>query len=126
MALNTVHVLLQHGVVRGQAEFGVHAHVTLETGLRRLARVHDQTMEGGSPAGIHVPTAWPMTGFAAGVDASRSRGRMHSCVDTARKALRDRLMAGRTGCRTHKLGSTDDWCCGHHGASAGARNDEVS
>jgi len=105
VALNTIHVPLDHGMMIGQSKLGVHCKMALEARLRFLAGVYDHAVECSSPAGFHVPTACPVTGFAARVDAVRPRRGMDPRVDAARKFLCDRLVTGRARIRAHKTGS---------------------
>ena len=77
MTLHTVHFFLQDRMMGRKAKFGVHTHMTLEAGLRGLAGIYDQTMEGRSPTRFHVQTASSMTGFTAGVHPLCSGHRMN-------------------------------------------------
>ncbi len=87
VALHAVHVPLYHRVARRQAKLRVHPHMALETGLRRLAGIHNQAVEGGSSARFHVAAARSVAGFTTGVDAIGPRDRVDSGVNASRKNL---------------------------------------
>ena len=48
MTVHATHLVLEHGMMRGQAKLGVHSHMTLEAGLRRFTRIHNQAIERGA------------------------------------------------------------------------------
>ena len=120
MALDTVHVAFDHRVAIGEAELSMLSDVTLEARFRLLAGIEDQAIERRSTASVHVQTTGTVAGFAAGIDAIRTRHRVHASVDAAREFLRNRLMTSHTGTLAHECCPLDGRWLTHHRAGADA------
>lgn len=77
VALDTVHVLLDHGMVIRELEFGVSRQMAVETRRRITARIVDELP---SAACRDVPAPGPVAGFATGIAAARHVAQMNPCV----------------------------------------------
>ena len=116
---------LYHWVAIGKVEFGMLGQMTLETRLRLISGVYDQPVECRSSACFHMQAARAMAGLAARVDAICPSDRMKSRVYAAGKFLGNRLMTGRAGLRSHKLGALDGRWGGELRPGVDARYDQV-
>ncbi len=94
MALDTVHMPFDNGMMMRQVEFCVDVEMTLKTGRRVLARVDDKI---STTTGLNVFAARPVTGFAAGLVNHCRVARMNPRVRAAGKFLDDFFVAIRAG-----------------------------
>ena len=94
MALDTVHMPFDNGMMMRQVEFCVDVEMTLKTGRRVLARVDDKI---STATRLNVFAARPVTGFTAGLVNHCRVARMNPRVRTAGKFLGDFFVAIRAG-----------------------------
>ena|SRR5947209_3762147 len=91
MALHTIHFVLQDRMMLRQVEFNLRGAVTLETGGRVFAGVHDE-LAAPATAG-HVEAAGTVTRFTAGLACSVGARQMNPSVGTGRENSRNVGMA---------------------------------
>ena len=99
VALHTIHMSLDDGMVMRQIKFRVDVEVALKTGRRVFARVDDKI----GAAGLNVFAARPMTGFAARLANHRCIIRMNPRVRAGGKYSDNGLVAIRAGLVADKM-----------------------
>lgn len=77
VALDTVHVLLDHGMVIRELEFGVSRQMAVETGGRITAWIVDE-LPSATCRDVQAPG--PVAGFATGIAAAWDVAEMNPCV----------------------------------------------
>lgn len=94
MALHTVHVAFDDGMVMRQVKFGVNVKVTLKTGCRVFTWIDDELR---AATGLDVPASRTVAGFAAGLANHCRVARMNSRMRAGGKYSGDFLVTIRAG-----------------------------
>ena len=121
MAVNAVHVALNHGVMLGEIEFGLNIQMTLETGFGIFTGVNDKL---GGATGTNVLAAGAMTGFTPALAGHGHVGKMQPRMGTGRKFTDDRGVTIGTSPVTDKMGTGNFQRRRHLCGGGGAGNQE--
>ena len=102
VALDAVHFSLQDRMMLGKMKFGIHFHMTLQTGLRVLAWIDDEFIEPAPAAHRDVFAARSMAGFATVLAGHPAARQSQSRVRAGGKYPGDLVVAIRAGFVAHK------------------------
>ena len=93
MALHTIHFAFQHRMMLGEMKFRLDVQVTLQTRLRIVAGVEDESFHSAAAAQSNVFAARPVAGFTAALARHPALVQLQARVRAGGKLARDLVVA---------------------------------